>query len=108
VEADPDLAAYAVVAHGLLTSASVIVGLAESLESQWASLDDERRRELVTSMGDQARTIHGVLQALVTAAPPEVFQPLRDAMAGQIHPVEAATEDRSAAATEGSPKTSID
>jgi len=106
---DPDASAYAVVAHGVLTSASVIVGLAETLGQRWADLDEAKRIDLVRIMGEQARTIHAVLQSLATALPPEVLAPLREAMALQIEPqaVERDTAARSAPATDASPNTSI-
>ena len=110
MDTDPDVSAYAVVAHGLLTSASVVVGLVETLDQRWELLDDRTRRELVATVGDQARTIQGVLQSLVTSLPEAVFEPLREAIASQIQPqaVDRDTAVRSDAATDASPNTSSD
>jgi hypothetical protein len=105
---DADVAAYAVVAHGLLTSASVIVGITETLLDRWDEIPDVRRRDLVAKSGEQARTIQSVLHSMVSALPAELFAPIRDAIAGQIdaQAVDVDTIVRSAAGTDASPKTS--
>jgi hypothetical protein len=108
--ADADVAAYAVVAHGVLTAASVVVGLTDTLLERWDELPDERRRHLVATAGEQARTVQSVLQGFVSALPPELMEPLREVIAAQIQAqaVDAATASRSDDATEASPSTSSD
>ena len=105
---DGDVGAYAVVAHGLLTSASVVVGLTTTLLERWDDLVDDRRRDLVATAAAQARTIHGVLHAMVTALPPELLEPLRDVIAAQIEAqaVDAATAARSEVTSWAAPNTS--
>lgn len=107
-DAHAEVAAYAVVAHGLLTSASVVVGLTSTLLERWDDLSDDRRRALVGTTAAQARTIHTVLHAMVTALPSELLEPLRDAIAGQIdaQTVDAAVADRSDDTSAASPNTS--
>jgi hypothetical protein len=65
-------ATLAVVAHGLLTSMSVIQGANLMLRQDWERLAPERREELLDMALMQAHHTVGVLQDLMRGVPPEL------------------------------------
>ena len=80
-EADATLA---VVAHGLLTSMSVIQGANLMLRDDWDRLSEQRRIELIEMALVQAQHTIGVLQDLMRGVAPDVAAEL-DRLAAATH-----------------------
>ena len=74
-------ATLAVVAHGLLTSMSVIQGANLMLRDDWDRLTPARRTELLEMALVQAAHTIGVLQDLMRGVPPDIKAEL-DRLAG--------------------------
>jgi K+-sensing histidine kinase KdpD len=65
-------ATLAVVAHGLLTSLSVIQGANLMLRDDWERLPEQRRTELIDMALVQAQHTIGVLQDLMRGVAPDI------------------------------------
>ena len=62
-------ATFAVVAHGLLQSVTVIRGVAATLKDAWADLPDGERDHLLERLDSQAAHVGDVLSDLVQMLP---------------------------------------
>lgn len=62
-------ATFAVVAHGLLQSVTVIRGSASTLKEHWADLPDVERERLLERLDSQAAHVGEVLSDLVQMLP---------------------------------------
>lgn len=52
----------AAASHDLRNPVSVMCGVAEVLESQWDAIDEDRKRQMLGSLGRSARTVQNLLQ----------------------------------------------
>jgi hypothetical protein len=72
-----DDATLAVVAHGLLSSMSLINGSAELLAERWDDLDPERRGRLLDNVCTQSSFVIEILKDLARGLPPDVAAALK-------------------------------
>jgi hypothetical protein len=82
LEAYEDEATIAVVAHALLSSLSVIMGAAHTLEERWDTLEAHQRVSLLGMISGQSDHVSGVLRDLVLGLPPGVLSALESSASG--------------------------
>lgn len=58
---------HAIVAHDLRSPLSAIIGFGETLGERWSEIDDATRRSIVDRMTTQARSLHAIVENLLTA-----------------------------------------
>ena len=75
-DAYADEATIAVVAHALLSSMSVIMGAASTLQDRWDALTLEQRNSLIGMITGQSEHVSGVLRDLVLGLPAGVLSAL--------------------------------
>ena len=73
---DLDDTLMAVMAHGLLTSMSVVTGSIGLLKEAWDELDPAERQSLLAKAEEQALHVGAVLTDLVRGLPAEVLRHL--------------------------------
>lgn len=80
LEAYEDEATIAVVAHALLSSMSVIMGAASTLQERWDGLEPHQRTSLLGMISGQSEHVSGVLRDLVLGLPAGVLSALESAV----------------------------
>ena len=65
--------AAGVVAHGLLNTMTVISGAAELLRTEWASISEERRRDMLRLIELHVAEASQALVGIVQGLPPEAL-----------------------------------
>lgn len=73
---DLDDTLMAVMAHGLLTSMSVVTGSIGLLRDAWEDIDADEREQLLAKAEEQALHVGAVLTDLVRGLPAEVITQL--------------------------------
>lgn len=79
---DLDDTLMAVMAHGLLSSMSVVTGSLGLLRDAWHELDEDERNNLLTKAEEQALHVGAILTDLVRGLPPEVIRQLDELRPG--------------------------
>lgn len=76
-----ETALLAVSAHGLLNSASVLLGLVDTLRYGWSSVSDREREQLLAALYRHAELISGALRDLARGVPLGIHDALDDSSA---------------------------
>jgi hypothetical protein len=74
VDLSDDDALIAVMAHGLLTSMTVVTGTIGLVREAWEDLDPVERETLLAKAEEQALHVGAVLNDLVRGLPPEALR----------------------------------
>ena len=82
LEAYEEEATIAIVAHALLSSMSVIMGAACTLEERWSTLEPHQRLSLLGMISGQSEHVSGVLRDLVLGLPAGVLSALESSASG--------------------------
>jgi hypothetical protein len=67
--ADDTIEAIAATFHGLINSAAVVIGGAETLQASWTRMTDSQRELVLEMVVEQGRTIQGLLRDLSQRPP---------------------------------------
>lgn len=70
-------AMLAVVAHGLLNTASVVAIGIDTLRASWAQMTEQQRATLLDTLSGQARTIVSVIEDMMRALPQRALDGLQ-------------------------------
>jgi hypothetical protein len=89
--ADDTIEAIARTFHGLINSAAVIIGGAETLQASWGRMTDSQRELVIEMVLEQSRSIQGLLRDL-SQRPPAALHEAIERHAGATADLSAARD----------------